>query len=267
MSLIRHLKRLVYGLSEYALSPGSSEEHHHYTPDYDDVRAARTILQSLKLPTELVLDILDRARYWPCAHFVTRNRKSVKSGMNIVSEICFEGPVFPPSVLESFQGEKVKLKEISWYIMSKDQGWTSEGTEGTFQTHSWTDVSILRPLGDSRDPCLSAVELARTFGEVTELMDILSPRGWTMVPHQTDDGLSHTWRLQGNRVAGQNPESYHITWSQDENRVIADDGAGNGKGFIDLIQEGDRVVVWARCQYPGWCCEVHELEMALFYGF
>jgi len=43
---------------------------------YADVRVARALLQTLKLPTELVLDILERAEYTPCLQFTILSKKN-----------------------------------------------------------------------------------------------------------------------------------------------------------------------------------------------
>jgi hypothetical protein len=55
----------------------------------------------------------------------------------------------------------------------------------------------------------------------------------------------YAWYLQGNRVADETPTIYSVTWSKFGEPIIGP-GAGDGKGFIEMLQPGDRIVVWGR---------------------
>jgi hypothetical protein len=98
-----------------------------FTPAYADVCAARATLKSLKLPTELVLQILDHARYWPSYEF-KGSKVSAENGASIslLENIYDRANVFGSLATN----EALKVKEIEFEIRSRDQGWTSEGTEG-----------------------------------------------------------------------------------------------------------------------------------------
>ena len=121
-----------------------------FTPSYRDVCHARALLKALQLPTELVLDILDRARYWPSYEFKTRpNREMAASagvGSSSAATLCLDAGIFNNSIVNDIRGgsERPKIKTIEFDIVSRDQGWTSENTHGTYSTSSWLEVSILR---------------------------------------------------------------------------------------------------------------------------
>jgi hypothetical protein len=102
-----------------------------FTPTYMDVCAARAALKSLNLPTELVLQILDHARYWPI-HDFTGSNVSVSSNRADIAllECIYDRANNIPAIFAG--GEALKIKEVEFIIKSKDQGWTSEGTEGMF---------------------------------------------------------------------------------------------------------------------------------------
>ena len=48
-------------------------------------------------------------------------------------------------------GETIKLKKMEFRIQSRDQGWTSEGGQGGFETSSWVEVSILRRVAQASE--------------------------------------------------------------------------------------------------------------------
>lgn len=98
-----------------------------FTPAYADVCAARAALKSLKLPTELVLQVLDHARYWP-SHEFKGSKVSAKNGASIslLGNAYDRANIFGSLATN----EALKVKEVEFEIKSRDQGWTSEGTEG-----------------------------------------------------------------------------------------------------------------------------------------
>lgn len=101
-------------------------------PSYADVCVVRAMLQALNLPTELVLEILEYARYWPSLTLTGAPDCQAVAGSRGASpgRICLDHEMFPENILKNFGGEKVKIKELVFDITSHDQGWTSEGTVG-----------------------------------------------------------------------------------------------------------------------------------------
>lgn len=112
-----------------------------FSPTYADVRVTRAMLQALRIPTEVVLEILDYAQYEPVLEFAN-TRGTVTVGV----QLCLEAGVLTRDSLRKLQPGKacVQVKEIDFLLDSHDQGWTSEDTVGTFNTSSWVEVSILR---------------------------------------------------------------------------------------------------------------------------
>jgi hypothetical protein len=98
-----------------------------FNPAYADVCAARAALKSLKLPTELVLQVLDHARYWPSYEF-KGSKASASNGarISLLENVYDRANIFGSLATD----EALKVKEIEFEINSRDQGWTSEGTEG-----------------------------------------------------------------------------------------------------------------------------------------
>lgn len=97
-----------------------------------------------------------------------------------------------------------------------------------------------------------------------------------------------SWYLQGNLVAkgtsvfeGEMVKRYHVVWGSSSNpRVEGNEGAGKGEGFIDSLQKGDIIAVWARAkvysiisvasltnvlQRRGWENHVYGIRMTLRY--
>lgn len=113
--------------------PNNTMEPTPWSPSYADVRATRIMLEDFKIPTELVLDILDRARYWPSRNLIGRNTKAESN-----AKVCLYGSVWSDDIVQGLGGEEenLKLREIEFDILSRDQGWTSEGTEGTVHLFS-----------------------------------------------------------------------------------------------------------------------------------
>lgn len=229
-----------------------------YTPTYKDVCRTRASLKTLGLPTELVLQILDHAQYWPAYEYETHIQNPIiaKAGVHRLSAaiLCFEAAIFNNSIVNEIHknDETFKIKSIEFRVASRDQGWTSENTTGTFSTSSWTEVSILRDIsGDSnRSPLLRLMNnlISSPFDFHTAMAD----RGWSLVkrPERALKGIQDgegdfAWYLQGNRVAtGQ--DDYRILW--DESGCEGNEGAGSGAGFIGELRDGDRILVWARAK-------------------
>lgn len=91
------------------------------------------ILASCRLPTELVLAILEYARYWSEVtheninhrelldeHFSIRNSRSL---LYLWANLPEKDP--------GYEDENPKIKEIEFAIVSHDQGWTTENTRGS----------------------------------------------------------------------------------------------------------------------------------------
>lgn len=229
-----------------------------HTPNYDDVCQARAYLKALDLPTELVLQILDYAQYWPQHDFIANfGRPKIAAGQmgrSSHATLCLaKDPMDHPTVhTVRKHGETPKIKSIAFDIVSRDQAWTSENAHGTFSTSSWLEVSILRSVGEGNAPSTGPRFGNAWFNNPSDFHQSVSDQGWTLVKRgesakqgpQDGEG-DFAWYLQGNRVAV-GIDEYRVVWT--ENGQEGNEGAGCGEGFLQELTEGDRILVWARAK-------------------
>jgi hypothetical protein len=141
---------------------------------------------------------------------------------------------------------------------------------GTYKTSSWFEVSILRSIDRDTRHSLSNEDIERLIDlhhhhsliiRLPEDLQVeLNKLGWQLVERpkgQRDMQRDHcpemsegnegcyAWYLQGNRVADETPAIYSVIWSKFKEPVIGP-GAGDGKGFVEMLQPGDRILVWGR---------------------
>jgi hypothetical protein len=230
-----------------------------FSPTHADVCVARAILKSCGLPTEVVLEILDQAEYEPVIQFGSTETCIASAPGNPMRQ-CLTASVLTQDTIRSLAARQsiVKVKEIEFVITSRDQGWTSERTDGTFNTSSWLEVSILRPMPNrsshSNGPPKSSKFPAAVWQSPATLQPMLVRSGETLVarPEQARRGIQDgegdlAWYLQGNRVASQGRfEEYRVSWATDLHE--GNEGSGDGLGFLEALREGDEIVVWARAK-------------------
>lgn len=217
-------------------------------------------MKALRLPMELALEILDYAEYWPTRHFSSEEGKTVKVVATMfrssAAGLCLDVDIINDPVVDSLRkaGEKVKTKAIEFQIRSRDQGWTSEPTRGTFNTSSWLETSIIRGMEDHNTQLTPSSWLDSVFESPRSFQQHITPHGWQLVgrPKSAEQGPQGgegdlAWYLQGNRVATQGrTEEYKIRWTHDGRE--GNEGSGRGEGFLSELREGDRLLVWARAK-------------------
>lgn len=228
--------------------------------DYDDVVRARALLRARGLPTELALQILEDAEYWPTRRFSTEQHRTVKVAATMF-RACAAGLVLDADVLRDPRvrglrgtGEKVRIKAVGFRVRSRDQGWTSEPTRGTFSTSSWVEASILRGVDGYQTALPASCWLDSVFASPGSFEQHVSPRGWQLArrperaeqgPQGGEGGLA--WYLQGNRVATQGrAEEYDVLWKRHGHE--GNEGSGTGDGFVEELRDGDRLLIWARAK-------------------
>lgn len=263
MSFLSLIKTLSTPLNWLLGSQASSQEppaptSGPFVPTYRDVCRARALLKSLQLPTELVLQVLENAQYWPVHEFEARIPRPIVAAASgaqpAAALLCFEAELFDSPVIEDVRrsGEPCKIRSVEFEIASRDQGWTSENSHGSFSTSSWTEVSILRRVsgGSLQDPLSSVMH--RSISSPRDLQAAMADCGSSLVKRPESalqgpqDGEGHlAWYLQGNRVAG-GKEEYHITWTEAGSQ--GNSGAGTGEGFVQELKDGDRMLIWARAK-------------------
>jgi hypothetical protein len=242
-----------------------------YTPKYDDVCQARAYLNALDLPTELVLQILEYAQYWPqyeiTLNFGRPKIAAAQMGRPSHATLCVNRDIMDHHAVHTARkhGETPKIKSVAFDMVSRDQAWTSENTHGTFSTSSWLEVSILRRVGGN-DTALTAPRFSNTwFNNPSDLQHSVSGQGWTLVkrpesakqgPQDGEGGFA--WYLQGNRVAV-GIDEYRVVWTEDDKE--GNEGAGSGEGFLQELKEGDRILVWARAMVRLLSCKVASAKL------
>ncbi|KAF2630267.1 hypothetical protein BU25DRAFT_387340 [Macroventuria anomochaeta] len=274
-----------------------------FVPTLKDIETARAILTSVRLPNELALCILDKAHYW-----MEVDTSSKEHVILVDGTWSLDYPVaYPYLYVPAYQwphAQHRKIREIAFTVVSHDQGWTTEDTQGTHQTSSWFEVSIIRPKGASSSrrhhlqPGLRRLREMNVRGEIVEgvraASDIMHSTGMVdlvrrplsamepqrlhctemmqVKPQGVKEG-EYAWYLQGNEVAreksvfeGEMVKQYSVTWGCKHNPVQStSEGAGSGEGFIDTLKRDDFICVWARAKRRGWENHIHGVRMVIRY--
>lgn len=202
----------------------------------------------------LALEVLDYAQYEPVLEF-TSGRRTVLA-IAPAAHTCLRAELLSANTIRRLSGHHVtlKVKQIEFNFTSKDQGWTTENTEGTYNTSSWLEVSIFRP--SSRSPGLGGPGLdIDSHGDFQGAENHLMRRGYGEFVHERPASAAVgpqvgeaplAWYLQGNKVAERNNCDYRVVWAPDHSE--GNEGSGTGEGFFETLQEGDSVLVWARAK-------------------
>ncbi|KAF2869213.1 hypothetical protein BDV95DRAFT_499536 [Massariosphaeria phaeospora] len=238
-----------------------------FKPNYADICAARAILQSLKLPTELVLQVMNHASYWLEVELTVHRQPgsyppaSVSPMKTSAATIQAHARLDFGLVERRFgisEDEKPKIREIEFVVASKDQGWASQQSQvGTYQTSSWTEVSITRTMpghstSSSNEAWFPGYSLDyehpgnfRNSAERHGSSVITRPASAEHYPQSTEEGDA-AWYLQGNRVVKGHGDPYRIVWA--EGYYEGNEGSGHGEGFVSKLKDGDTLLIWARAK-------------------
>lgn len=188
--------------NEVQLQPTRPESD--FNPAPRDVFIAQYILEGLRLqalphlPPELSLRILSLAGYEPR---IVRHRKATMrytandflqpGGDYSVAALYLTTPPLPRS-----------CRRAAWatiQMRSADQGWASFGGDGTYvNSHTWFEVSILRPLAGGTSLVEGPEHLESTLGQTfcipEDAGETLQGQGWQMV----DSNGRVTWLAHHN---------------------------------------------------------------------
>ncbi|KAJ5754151.1 uncharacterized protein N7511_008304 [Penicillium nucicola] len=121
-------------------SASADQDETYYPRHAEDAVAALNILRQ-RLPSELVLEVLEHAQYWIRSK-VYRNDKLAFTEFD-----CKERPSYLTS--RRIQGDRFPVREIRIDIWSHDQGWSSYREDYGSYRNSWTwfELGIQRPDG------------------------------------------------------------------------------------------------------------------------
>ncbi|KAJ7607170.1 hypothetical protein FB45DRAFT_431964 [Roridomyces roridus] len=244
----------------------SAKTYSHASPD-DVIQVRRILLKHF--PPELANLILDEAEYWPRIVATRRERVIVDTAHSENSDASLHYLIMPP--IPPTGG--LRVKRVEFFLMSHDQGWSNtpefHGTyEGSF---TWFEAAILRPRYEEDNPPEPRLTpgWANGFGLfsappppppcLTDFIQIENPNA--------DTGC---WHIQTNRCAHGESLIHYVVWGvggvAQRPRTCNGPGSGDGKGFIDMLESGDRIAVIARAKFPRWVNFVDTGYVAVFYA-
>ncbi|OJJ99339.1 hypothetical protein ASPACDRAFT_52732 [Aspergillus aculeatus ATCC 16872] len=150
------------------------------------------------------------------------------------------------------------ISAVQFKITSHDQGWCSDPDNGSW---SWFDASILGSWHEDQPPAFEDLSdpiylksSPHDFGQM------LQDRGFYFkdIPGRKDEdnmrspGVTRCVVKNKIQTGWQN---HTVTWR-------LEDGGENAE-FLSLLEEGDRLVVWARAKFRGWLNVVKEVEILI----
>ncbi|KAF2806865.1 uncharacterized protein BDZ99DRAFT_465625 [Mytilinidion resinicola] len=227
-----------------------------WNPTPSDTILVRSYLVHLKLPTELALTIIDYAQYYPIVH--SRRDEELKviasnyKGNSAAALCVVSEPI--PAIQD---GERIKRKTVKFRLRSHDQGWGGDpGCPGTYNgSYTWFEASILRPSGSAEVtpiPLNLFISPRPTSSSLDRYhVSLVAP------PNAPDDPV---WHIQRNMCASPQERTHEVEW-REGSAFDPSLGSGDGKGFCETLQPGDRIAIWARALYPGWLNCVKEASM------
>lgn len=227
-----------------------------FNPTPDDRRNACCIIQDIPLqskgplPTKLAAEIIALA-YSPLhvAHRVEQRAYHANefwrpgSKASVAALYLSTGPLPQPRL------GKAVAQRIVFQTKAADQGWADWGGDGTFNnSNTWFEASILRPAlpgleGHVKGETLHN-QLSRTWETPLRARATLKRHGWDFI--ENTDG-SVVWRVSNNITASSAYRNYRVKWERGvETRVEDEREVGKGHGFIERLESGYIVVLWAR---------------------
>ncbi|KAL1622349.1 hypothetical protein SLS54_004912 [Diplodia seriata] len=233
-----------------------------YNPSLTDIHHARLILQHIPLhsgatlPPELALSICSLALRPRLAKTKTqaltyRANSFWRPGpyASVAGLYLSTAPIPRPDA--DLGIVKVVPRRVVFRTWAADQGWADFGGEGTYvNSHTWFEASVLRPVG--RGEADAAVENVAPglWEEPGRAREALVEWGWDFVE---GEGGRVVWKVCNNITAKAEYSEYTVEW---ERGVAADaqdtEAVGMGRGFLELLEPGFIVVLWARAEQQCW---------------
>lgn len=140
-----------------------------------------------------------------------------------------------------------RIKSVAFKIRSRDQGWADAGGHGTYNnSHTWFEASILKRVeqSDHQLPLEDSNGMPLTFGSVMNARESLLRYGWDF---KFVDGDKCVWKVHNNVTAERRFREHNVRWVKGEKTLVWI-GMGSGKGFVENLQPGDLIVLWARAE-------------------
>ncbi|KAG7087704.1 hypothetical protein E1B28_013651 [Marasmius oreades] len=253
----------------------STQALHPVPPSH--VVSTFTILRCLGIPDELILYILAIAEYY--AREVSHRRKRVTFRANS----HFNGVIndSEPSMAGLYMTASVphnRIRSVAFTMKSRDQAWADNGGHGTYHnSHTWFEASILQRVvghGQSDHDLVLPLEHPNgepvTFRSVYAARDYLRQHGWDF-KFGDGDNLKYTWKVHHNVTAMNEFREYNVRWVKGEKMLVVPEGEGmgigigDGEGFVESLQPGNMVLLWARAEQFAWVHIVDEATIVTEY--
>ncbi|KAJ5772185.1 hypothetical protein N7520_002714 [Penicillium odoratum] len=149
---------------------------------------------------------------------------------------------------------------VQFDITSHDQGWCTNPQGGVW---SWFEVSILGSWMEDANPDLqnlldemSSKSSPDDFGKVFQEQGLY----FKDIPGEKGEGSNAKPAVRSVLIAKNaiqwDWQHHTITWTRDGSN-------GSGSRVLPLIEEGDRLAIWARTQFPGWMNFVKEIHLKI----
>jgi hypothetical protein len=257
------------------------------SPSHTDVHAVRAVLVShLRMPMELADMIIDFAEYFPsiisrlsdpitCVARAANNYKA--ASLALLSE---------PVPMAQTHDELVRVRSVKFTITSADQGWGGERPDTYMASYSWFSTAIYRPRRGLDDPDASLENQSdRSSAQVPRNgaannipqyvpnpdLDVRTSNLAIVVPDDRSavGGTNGVWKVQSNLVGHRTPILHEIEWFKGQRVTERDrhhDGGEDGVGFVELLQPGDQIGLYAEAEFPGWRNEVKAASIEIKYS-
>ncbi|EDR00465.1 uncharacterized protein LACBIDRAFT_313370 [Laccaria bicolor S238N-H82] len=244
--------------SETELHP----DQYHPSSENEVLHVQQTMMNFV--PVELADLIVDYAQYWPrlasCREAnppITINSTSGSGGvLNDAYQfyLVTDRPI--PEWSDSNLKVVRKVRKVVFRIWSHDQGWGGDdGLVGNYEgSWTWFEAAIWR--GEEQPFLVHRPESSNLSVPATH-QDDLNP------------DTSKVWHLQSNIRASAKEAFHEVVWTDVEDWTVnswGETGSGDGRGFVRLLQPGDKIAVIARARYPGWVNHVRRVEVEIFYS-
>ncbi|KAK7007596.1 hypothetical protein R3P38DRAFT_3028170 [Favolaschia claudopus] len=212
------------------------------------------------LPFELVLSILDVARYY--VRITTEHSEALYSSTSLCCLVS--APILDcalalgnpgnqtPSVhrgqgdVELGEGDaRFKIACVEFKTVSHDQGWVSDGSlAGTYRGYTWFEAAIFRPSqlrisSRARSSLTTGFNGYRAWDSDLEVVVYTPPTTATKDDRQTEFTEKETkttaqaitrWNIQHNLCASKEHKEHRVVWtstSTSSSQYVSDNGAGN----------------------------------------
>ncbi|EAW15119.1 uncharacterized protein ACLA_057750 [Aspergillus clavatus NRRL 1] len=251
-------------------------EPEFFYPELFDVFKVRYLLQwkivAAGLPAEIVDLILEAAEYWPSVEtrmdtprFIRQDRDQI---LLETVPLCHDEKILEDASPKILPHRTIHpCRKIIFTIKSHDQGWGG-GPRGDTPFHgsyTWFDTEVIHTASrhDSDETGGQQGAEATREGETS---------------HQNSHYLPGPDRIQANKTAVPETQTYHIVWhyldnidSRSAEAMEIEHLSSRGRDTLDgrvvrTLEVGDSIAVWGRARFPGWSNHVEYMSVRVFWA-